>query len=98
MGGILLSEFSTIVFASLAVATAGDDFSTAFAIGSLASLITAGVLDVCSIFGAYRMAARKNLLFQDLHSSDVSFTPGITMIPNADGRSFTPGLSLRVNF
>ena len=44
------------------------------------------------------MAARKNLLFQDLHSSDVSFTPGITMIPNADGRSFTPGLSLRVNF
>ena len=98
MGGILLSEFSTIVFASLAVATAGDDFSTAFAIGSLASLITAGVLDVCSIFGAYRMAARQNLLFQDLHSSDVSFTPGIAMIPNGDGRSFTPGLSLRVNF
>ena len=54
-------------------------------------------LNVCSIMGAYRMAARKNLLYQDLHSSDISFTPGITMIPNGDGRSFTPGLSLRAN-
>ncbi len=98
MGGILLADVSAITCFSLAFITDEYNLMVAFSAGALASLATAGVLEICSIFGAYRMAARKNLLFQDLHSSDVSFTPGITMIPNADGRSFTPGLSLRVNF
>ena len=99
IGGICVSDLSAVLLAVSAYDAATDyGLCALFSIGTAVALATSVTLNVCSIVGAYRMAARKNLLYQDLHSSDISFTPGITMIPNGDGRSFTPGLSLRVNF
>lgn len=99
IGGICVSDLSAVLLAVSAYDAATDyGLCALFSIGTAVALAASVTLNVCSIVGAYRMAARKNLLYQDLHSSDISFTPGITMIPNGDGRSFTPGLSLRVNF
>ena len=100
LGGVYVSELSAVFFtmAALSAGNVDDEFRAFGTIGAAVALAASVTLNVCSIMGAYRMAARKNLLYQDLHSSDISFTPGITMIPNGDGRSFTPGLSLRVNF
>ena len=100
LGGVYVSELSAVFFtmAALSAGNVDDEFRAFGTIGAAVALAASVTLNVCSIMGAYRMAARKNLLYQYLHSSDISFTPGITMIPNGDGRSFTPGLSLRVNF
>ena len=100
LGGVYVSELSAVFFtmAALSAGNVDDEFRAFGTIGAAVALAASVTLNVCSIMGAYRMAARKNLLYQDLHSSDISFTSGITMIPNGDGRSFTPGLSLRVNF
>ena len=100
LGGVYVSELSAVFFtmAALSAGNVDDEFRAFGTIGAAVALAASVTLNVCSIMGAYRMAARKNLLYQALHSSDISFTPGITMIPNGDGRSFTPGLSLRVNF
>ena len=100
LGGVYVSELSAVLLGLTAASVGGvePELFIFCSVGTVVALATSATLNVCSIMGAYRMAARKNLLYQDLHSSDISFTPGITMIPNGDGRSFTPGLSLRVNF